>query len=158
MAIFSATTQSTATVPADRMAIWAVLTDPDLLPKLTPLLASIDADGDRWTWHLVGLSALGVTVRPSFTELMVFEDGRRITYTHVPPPGVVERAGAEGNYDLADAAGGGTDLSIGLTLSVELPLPRTASRAVHRVMASMMDRTGDRFAANLLDHLAVNST
>ena len=154
MTRFSASTDNEAIVPADRMAIWAVLTDPVLLPKLTPLLRSIDAHGDLWTWHLMRISALGVGITPSFTERMSFEDGRRIDYVHEPPAGVSERAGAQGCYEMWDADGG-TGLKISLTLSVELPLPRAATPAVTRVMTAMMRRTGDKFSANLYQHLGV---
>ncbi len=44
MPTFSATTDSEAVVAADREAIWAALTDPVLLPKLTPLLRSIETE------------------------------------------------------------------------------------------------------------------
>lgn len=44
---FSTTNTSEAVVAADRADIWAALTDPVLLAKLTPLLTRIDADGDR---------------------------------------------------------------------------------------------------------------
>ena len=151
---FSATNNSEAVVAADRAAIWEVLTSPVLLPKLTPLLTGIDADGDTWTWHLIRLNVLGVGVGSEFTEKMTFTDGRRIEYTHQPPPGVVERTGAEGWYDLSDVDGG-THLKISLTLNVELPLPRAARSVVQRVMAETMQRTGDRFSANLYRHLGL---
>jgi carbon monoxide dehydrogenase subunit G len=152
MTKFQATIESEATVGAPRDAIWTALTDPDLLAELTPLLRSVDADGDTWTWHLAKIAALGVSICPAFTEQMSFDAGRRIDYTHQPPAGVRERAGAEGWYVLADVDGG-THLSISLTLCVDLPLPRAASGAVQRVMRSTMRRTGDRFSANLLRHL-----
>jgi hypothetical protein len=41
---------------------------------------------------------------------------------------------------------------------VDLPLPRTAALAVERVMKSTMARTGDRFSANLLRHLGLDSS
>jgi carbon monoxide dehydrogenase subunit G len=151
---FTATTESVAVVPADRMAIWDALTDPDLLPRLTPLLRKIDADGDTWTWHMTRISALGVSISPSFTEAMRFDEGRRIDYTHTPPPGVRERAGAEGWYELTDVDGG-TELKISLGLEVDLPLPRSAGPAVRKVMEATMTRMGDRFSANLLQHLGL---
>lgn len=154
MNTFSATTESEAVVAAERTAIWGVLTDPVLLPQLTPLLRRIDTDGDRWRWHLVKLSVLGVGISPVFTERMVFEEGRRIDYTHEPPPGVVERTGAEGWYALADDPGG-TRLRISLTLHVDLPLSRLVSPAVTGVMKATMQRMGDRFTVNLLDHLGI---
>jgi carbon monoxide dehydrogenase subunit G len=156
MTRFTATTESEAIVPADRMAIWRALTDPELLPRLTPLLRRVDADGDIWTWHMARISALGVSISPSFTERMDFAEGSRIGYTHTPPRGTRERAGAEGWYELSDVDGG-TVLKISLTLGVELPLPRSATPAVRRVMQATMNRMGDRFSANLLRHLGVES-
>jgi carbon monoxide dehydrogenase subunit G len=154
MSRFSANTESEAVVPAERAAIWAALTDPVVLPRLTPLLRSIDTDGDVWRWHLMSISALGVSIAPSFTEQMRFMDGRRIEYAHQPPPGANERTGADGWYELSDVDGG-TQLAISLTLHVELPLSRIAAPAVTKVMKSTMQRTGDRFSANLLHHLGV---
>lgn len=157
MTRFSATTESTAVVAAARDDIWRVLTDPALLAELTPLLhridAGTDADGDRWRWHLSGLEVLGVRLRPAFTERMSWQPGRRIDFTHEPPPGVGEQAGAEGHYELSDTPQG-TRLAIVLRLDVELPLPRLAGPAVRTVMGATMRAMGDRFAANLLAHLA----
>lgn len=149
---FTATVRSGARISADREAVWKALTDPDLLPRLTPLLRNITVGGDVWCWQMMRIAALGVSISPSFTERMTFEDGYRIGYTHAPPPGARERAGAEGSYELADVDGG-TRLDIELTLTVQLPLPRSAAPAVARVMRSTMNRTGDRFSANLLTHL-----
>jgi carbon monoxide dehydrogenase subunit G len=154
MTRFSASNESEAVVPAARADIWAALTDPVLLPKLTPLLRRIDADGDIWQWHLIRISVAGVGIATSFTEKMVFDEARRIDYTHQPPPGVTERTGANGFYELADVEGG-THLRIGLTLHVDLPLSRLAAPAVTRVMDTTITRTGDRFSTNLLDHLGV---
>jgi carbon monoxide dehydrogenase subunit G len=152
MTRFSATTESTAVVAADRDDIWRVLTDPALLAELTPLLRRIDADGDVWRWAMSGLEVLGVGFSPAFTERMSWVPGRRIGFTHEPPPGVAEQAGAEGHYELSDAPGG-TRLSILLRLDVELPLPRLAAPAVRSVMGATMRVMGDRFSANLLEHL-----
>jgi carbon monoxide dehydrogenase subunit G len=154
MTRFTATNESVAVVPAHRMEIWRALTDPELLPRLTPLLRSIDADGDTWTWHMTRISALGVSISPSFTETMRFDEGHRIEYTHTPPAGVRERAGAEGWYELSDVEGG-TQLKISLGLEVELPLPRRAGPAVRKVMGGTLNRMGDRFSANLLRHLGL---
>lgn len=152
MAAFSATVNSSAGISAPRKEVWDALTDPVLLPKLTPLLNRIDAEGDIWTWHMVRIAALGVSIVPSFTERMLFTDGTRIEYTHEAPAGQRERAGAEGTYELSDIDGG-TQLAISLTLTVDLPLPKVSAKAVEKVMTSMMSRTGERFSANLLSHL-----
>jgi carbon monoxide dehydrogenase subunit G len=152
MGQFTASVKSAADVSADREAVWKALTDPDLLARLTPLLQSIRADGDLWTWTMIRIAALGVAICPSFTEKMTFDDGQRIDYTHAPPPGTKERAGAEGSYVLADVPGG-THLEMEMTLRVDLPLPRTARPAVQRVMRGTIDRTGQRFWTNLLAHL-----
>ena len=151
---FSATTNSEAVVAADRDAIWAALTDPDLLPRLTPLLRHIETDGDRWRWELTRIPVLGVSISPSFTERMHFDPPERIEYTPAPPPGRIEHTAAEGWYQL-DEVEGGTRLRISLTLSVDLPLARAARPAVQRVMRIVMARTGERFAVNLLRHLGV---
>jgi carbon monoxide dehydrogenase subunit G len=152
MSTFTATVKSSADISAGRADVWKTLTDPILLPKLTPLLRSISADGDIWCWSMVRIAALGVGITPTFTEKMTFEDGKRIEYTHAPPPGARERAGADGVYELSDIDGG-THLEIELTLHVELPLPKAAAPAVQRVMRSTMNRTGEKFSANLLAHL-----
>jgi carbon monoxide dehydrogenase subunit G len=149
---FQATVNSTADISANRDDVWKTLTDPVLLPKLTPLLRSISADGDTWRWSMVRIAALGVGISPTFTEKMTFIDGQRIEYTHAPPSGAKERAGAEGVYELSDIDGG-THLEIELTLHVELPLPRAAAPAVQRVMRGTMNRTGEKFSANLLAQL-----
>jgi carbon monoxide dehydrogenase subunit G len=152
---FSASTRSTAVVPAERSTIWTALVDPKLLPQLTPLLRSIDADGDYWRWHLMRISALGVGISPVFTERMRFDPERRIEFTHEPPQGSREYAGVEGTYELTDNSDG-TLLAVELTIRVELPLPKLSALAVQRVMKATMARTGDRFSANLLRHLGLS--
>ena len=151
---FSATTDSEAVVAADRKAIWAALTDPVVLPRLTPLLRRIETDGDLWRWEMNRIGVLGASITPCFTERMVFDAPERIEYTHAPPEGRRERTAAEGWYRLTEVDGG-THLRISLTLFVELPLAKAAGPAVRRVMESAMERTGDRFAVNLLRHLGV---
>lgn len=133
--------------------MWEILTDPDRLPTLTPLLSRIDADGEHWRWHLVRLKVLGVGISPVFTEKMTFRDGRRIEFTHDPPAGATEWAGAEGHYALSDVDGGGTRLEIDLNLAVDLPLSRLAAPVVTRTMQATMQMMGDRFSANLLREL-----
>ena len=74
MAEFTVRNQSSATVDADRAEVWRALTDPDLLPRLTPYLERVDADGDTWTWHLTRIPVLGAVVAPTFTETMTFDE------------------------------------------------------------------------------------
>ena len=155
MTRFSADTASEATVTAERSAVWDVLVDPVLLPAITPLLSAIETDGDLWRWHMVRLAVAGVGIKPVFTERMRFDEGgavSRIDFTHEPPAGVTEWAGAEGRYTLRDVDGG-THLEIELRLDVDLPLSRLAAPVVERTMRSTMAMTGDRFSANLLKHL-----
>lgn len=153
MSRFSATDESQALVAADRSEIWPVLTDPELLAEMTPIVARIDTDGDLWCWQLIRIAVLGVGISSNFTERMRFDDGHRIDFSHEPPAGAVERTGAHGSYRLADAPGG-TRLAISLTVHVELPLPRLATPAVTTAMRATMRRSGDRFSANLLRRLA----
>jgi uncharacterized protein YndB with AHSA1/START domain len=154
---FSATTVSEAIVAAPPEDIWAAITDPEVLPQLTPLLRDIEADGDLWRWDLSRINILGIVVDPSFTELMTFVPNERISYTHQPPAGAHEWAGAEGSYRLKHHPGGGTHLAIEITLSVELPLARFAAPAVETVIRTSMAVTGSRFATNLDRHLGIRS-
>jgi carbon monoxide dehydrogenase subunit G len=152
VASFTATVDSVADVSATPAEIWKVITDPDLLRELTPLLNRIDAHGDLWTWHMIKIGGLGTSISPSFTEKMTFTEPTLMTYTHQPPAGEHERAGAEGRYELTEIDGG-THLAITLAVTVELPLPERAAPAVRKIMKRTMDRTGDKFSANLLRHL-----
>jgi len=155
MASFSSRNRSTATVPAKRDAIWKVLSDPGALADLTPLVKAISAEGDLWCWQLNGISALGISAAPAFTERMAFVEGERIDFEPDPPFGD-QRAGATGTYLLADGADGSTELSIDITITAELPLPKAAKRAVEKVMATTMKKTGDRFARNLYQALGLD--
>jgi carbon monoxide dehydrogenase subunit G len=132
--------------------LWKALTDPDLLPRLTPYLHSIDAEGDLWRWNMARIPVLGVSVAPSFTERMTFDEPRRIDFTHDPESGQ-EKAGVEGTYELEEVEDG-TRLSIDLDICVDLPLPGIARGAVERAMRGVIAAMGRRFAANLLRHLS----
>lgn len=156
MTCFQTRNVSSGDVPVPRRAVWEVLTDPQCLTEMTPLLDGIAVDGDRWCWQLSGIRALGVEVAPSFTEQMTFEAPSRITFRHAPPAGTTERAGADGVYELTEAGPDQTHLSIDITLHVDLPLPALSRRAVERVMASSMARTGDVFAERLYRRLGVD--
>jgi carbon monoxide dehydrogenase subunit G len=152
MTRFSARDRSTEVVQADQGALWKALTDPDLLPRLTPYLHSIDAEGDLWRWNMARIPVLGVSVAPSFTERMTFDEPRRIDFTHDPESGQ-EKAGVEGTYELEEVEDG-TRLSIDLDICVDLPLPGIARGAVERAMRGVIAAMGRRFAANLLRHLS----
>lgn len=156
MTAFSSRNQSTADVPASQEAIWAVLSDPDALARLTPLVRAITADGDLWCWQLSGISALGLSVEPAFTERMTFTDGTCIRFRPDPSFGDGQRAGATGTYELSERADGLTNLAIDITIEVDLPLPKLSANAVQRVMATTMARTGDRFARNLYEQLGLD--
>lgn len=130
-----------------------MLTDPQSLAELTPLIRSIEASGSKWLWKLNGVEALGMKVEAAFTERMDFIDKSRIVFTHDPPAGAKELAGVDGVYDVTPAGGEETGLRIDLTLSVELPVPRLAAPAVERVLTSTMRITGRQFASNLYRRL-----
>lgn len=159
MTRFAVSTTSEATVAADRKVVWRALTDPDLLPRLTPYLRRIDARTDRsgqgevvrWTWHLVRIPVLGSMVSPSFTEVMTFDEPSRIDFVH-DSSRTDEKAGVEGRYDLADTAAG-THLAIALSISVELPFPGLARPAVQMAMRAVVATMGARFSHNLVRHL-----
>ena len=156
MTRFTVSTTSSATVAADRARVWEALTDPVLLPRLTPYLRRIDARTDddgvlRWTWHLVRIPVLGSVVSPSFTEVMTYDEPARIDFVHDPARSE-EKAGVEGRYDLAEV-GRGTHLRIALAISVELPFPKIARPAVHTAMRAVVATMGVRFSHNLVRHL-----
>ncbi|MGJ9421552.1 SRPBCC family protein [Aeromicrobium sp. CF3.5] len=154
MTWFTAERESTAVVAADRAAIWAILTDPDVLARLTPLLERIEASGDHWVWHLKTIEVLSERLVPTFTEKMTFDEGSRIEFTHDPPAGSSERAGVEGRYDLVDVDGG-TQVSIRLEISVDLPLPKMTSPAVTTAMKAVIASMGNGFAKRLNAELGV---
>jgi hypothetical protein len=126
------------------------LTSPEALAELTPLVAAISAEGDRWVWQLVGISALGITAAPSFTTLMDVGE-TRIGFE--PDPGRPERASATGFIVVEPDGPDHTRVAIDLTATVELPLPQAAGRAVRRVMYRTMRAGGTRFAEALLHRL-----
>lgn len=138
--------------------IWAVLTDSELLARLTPLVDRIEPNGDRWAWTLAGISGLGLEVAPTFTERMTFVPISRIDFRHEPPPGSNERAGVNGTYQITKVGDSASKLRIDLSLCVELPLPSFSRRAVERIMDATMRRTGEAFARNLYRHLKIDPT
>lgn len=151
MTRFTASNQSAATLKSSRKDVWAALTDPKLLPKLTPYLHTIDVDGDRWTWNVAKVPILGKSLGTTFTEVMTFEEPHRIVFTHDPAK-TEENSGVEGEY-LLEEAGSGCKVSIDLGVTVDLPFPKATRRAVEGTMRAVMAGMGRRFAHNLLRHL-----
>jgi carbon monoxide dehydrogenase subunit G len=151
MAEFTVSNRSEATVDSGRDHVWAALTDPALLPRLTPYLRHIDADGDRWTWHLVRIPVLGAVVAPTFTEVMTFDEPTSIRFEH-DPARTEESAGVTGDYRLSER-GSGTHLRIDLAITVDLPFPRVAGPAVRTAMRGVVGAMGHRFSSNLVRHL-----
>lgn len=154
MAVFSATTTAEALVPHERSRIWDVLVDPALVARMTPFVKRIEPRGELWIWSMTGLEVLGIGFAPTFTERMTLKDQERIEFHHDPPTGTKERAGVTGWYDLRAVDGGSTRLETSLEICISLPLPRVAGPAVRTAMKGVMATMGDRFAKNLLDHLA----
>lgn len=152
MTTFTVTTASAEAISAPLDDVWAAMVDPNLLAALTPLIDGIEASGEHWCWRLVTIGALGVEVAPRFTVRMAFDEPNRITFTHDPPPGKREVAGATGHYDMA-AIPDGTLLDIELSMTVDLPLPALSRGAVERVMGRTTQAAGDRFFHNLLTYL-----
>ena len=147
---FRARNTSQATLRSAQKQVWDVLTDPVLLPKLTPYLKRIDVDGNRWTWHLTRIPVLSASISPTFTELMTFDEPDRIDFTH--DDALDEHTGVEGSYRLVERAGG-THVSIDLEIWCDLPLPKLSRPAVEAVMSGVVAAMGKRFAANMLKRL-----
>ena len=151
MTRFTASNKSAATLKSARKDVWAALTDPQLLPKLTPYLHRIDVDGDRWTWHVTKVPVLGKNIGSTFTEVMTFDEPKRIGFEH-DPQRTEEKTEVHGEYHLEEA-GSGTHVSIELGVRVELPFPKAMRRPVEGASRAVMGGMGRRFAHNLLRHL-----
>ncbi len=152
MSWFEATSTTEALVEASAPEIWALLSDPAVVARLTPLVTEVTRDGDRWTWRMGRVPVVGVVVDPVFTEQMTFTEPRRIDFTHAPAPGAPERAGVEGWYTL-DPTSHGTELAIELTVRIDLPLPRVTGPAVRTAMRGVIASIGTGFSRNLLREL-----
>jgi carbon monoxide dehydrogenase subunit G len=152
MATFRARDRSSAVLRSPRSEVWAALTDAALIAKLTPYVTSITVDGDRWTWRMVSLPVLSISVAPQFTEVMEMQPEERIDFHH-DAARTEETTAVEGSYVLADHGGGGTEVSIDLQISTRLPLPGLARPAVELVMAQVVKHMGAVFSRNLLAHL-----
>ena len=109
--------------PVER--VWGVLTDPELLAQLTPLLRQIEVDGDVWTWKMARIPVLSEAISPTFSEVMSFREHEWIGFRH-DSRRTEERTGVEGSYDLRPHAEG-SEVAIDLQIWVEngeKPLPR----------------------------------
>lgn len=152
MTRFTASNQSAATLKSSRDVIWDALTDPTLLPKLTPYLNRIDVDGDHWTWHVTKVPVLGKNIGTTFTEVMSLDPKTRIRFG--PDSAKTdEQTQVEGEYHLEDRSDGGTRVSIDIEVNVELPFPRAMRRPVEGAIKTVMGGMGRVFARNLLKHL-----
>jgi carbon monoxide dehydrogenase subunit G len=160
---FSAGTRAEAVVDAPRAEVWAALTDPDVVARLTPFVRRIVATGgggsgagggrgELWRWEMTGLKVLGIGIAPTFTERMTYDEPERIEFRHDPPAGDVERSAVAGWYRLEEVDGG-TRLTTSMEITVDLPLPRVSAGAVRAAMCRVIDQMGERFSRNLLDHL-----
>lgn len=153
MATFSATKVSEATVAHPRDLVWDVLTDPEAIARLTPMVASITAADDLWHWQLVKIPVLGQSFELGFTEVMTQDPKERITFRHAPAARQqgegTERAGTDGQYDLSDAGKGETHLRIELTVTVDLPFPRLAKPAVQTTMQGVLAAMGSGFGRSI---------
>ena len=151
MTRFTASNKSDATLKSSRKDVWVALTDPELLPKLTPYLNRIDVEGDRWTWHVTKVPILGKSIGSTFTEVMTFDEPKHIGFAH-DAERTEETTEVNGEYHLEEA-GSGTHVAIELGVTVELPFPRAMRRPVEGAIATVMAGMGRRFARNLLRHL-----
>ena len=151
MTRFSASNKSAATLKSSQKDVWDALTDPKLLPKLTPYLQRIDVDGDRWTWHVTKVPVLGKNIGTTFTEVMTFEEQSRIEFAHDKDK-ADEQTAVDGEYHL-EAVSGGTHVSIEIGVAVELPFPKAMRRPVEGAIRTVMGGMGKVFARNLLKHL-----
>ncbi len=151
MTRFTAHNRSTATLKSSRVEVWKALTDPELLPRLTPYLRTIEVDGDRWHWRMARIPVLGRSIGTSFTEVMSFEEPTRIDFVH-DETRTEEHTWVEGHY-LLEEHGSGSKVSIDLGVTSELPFSRFARAGVEAAMGAVMAAMGRRFAQNLLRHL-----
>lgn len=153
---FTTSNRSAATITAEVDEVWAVLTDPDLLARLTPFLHTVTEHGEHWVWQLHRIPVLGAHFSFTFRERMDFDEPHRIDFTHDPAPGADETAGVMGYYALAPHARG-THLETSMTITVDLPFPGLLRPAVTTAMRGVVALMGQRFAHNLLHHLGAKN-
>ncbi len=162
MTSFSAGTEAEAVVVATRQQIWDVLKDADLVARMTPFVTGIEDRGEHWIWSMTKLPLPKTTLSPTFTERMAYTELERIEFTHEPPADAEESTGVEGWYDLSDAEPQGEEeaatlLRTSLRITVDLPLPQAMGPAVKASMKTVIKQMGNRFSANLLEHLGTTS-
>ena len=162
MTVFTASTEAEAVVRATRQEVWDVLKDADLIAELTPFVTGIEDHGDTWVWSMTTLPVPKTTLSPTFTEAMSFTELEHIDFTHAPPSGAQESTGVEGWYDLEEVEPEGdeevaTRLRTSLTINVDLPLPKVMAPAVQASMKTVIHQMGNRFSANLLEHLGTTA-
>ncbi len=157
MATFESSTRSAATVSAPPEEVWAALTDPDLVARLTPFLRTVREHGEHWVWELARVPVLGKSFSFTFTERMTFDEPHRIEFTHDPEAGTAdESAGVEGWYHL-EPRPRGTRLETSMAITVELPFPGVTRPAVTTAMKGVIALMGQRFSHNLLAHLGASN-
>ena len=157
MASFSTSTRSVATVTAEPDAVWAALTDPDLVARLTPFLHRVTERGEHWVWEMTKVPVLGKSFSFTFTERMRFDEPHRIEFSHDPAAGPSEEsAGVDGWYAL-EPRPGGTRLETSMAITVELPFPGITRPAVTTAMKGVVALMGQRFSQQLLHHLGART-
>jgi carbon monoxide dehydrogenase subunit G len=154
---FTTSNRSAATVTAGVDEVWAALTDPALLARLTPFLQRVRPEGeDHWVWEMTKVPVMGTSFSFTFRERMTFDEPHRIDFVHDPAPGARETAGVEGWYRLTPR-GENTHLETSLAITVELPFPGLLRPAVTAGMKGVVALMGQRFSAHLLQHLHARS-
>ncbi len=159
---FTASTEAEAIVLATRQQIWDVLKDADLVARMTPFVSGIEDRGEHWVWSMTRLPVPRTTLSPTFTERMEYVELERIQFKHDAPEGAEENACVDGWYELEDLEPQGdeevaTMLRTSLSITLDLPLPGALKPAVKGSMKTVINQMGDRFSANLLEHLGTTT-
>lgn len=157
MATFSTSTRSSATITASPEQVWAAITDPAQVARMTPFLSRVTSRGEHWVWEMTKVPVLGKSFSFTFTERMTFDETQRMEFVHDPDAAPdPESAGVEGWYVL-EPHPKGTRLETSMAISVDLPFPGIIRPAVTAAMKGVVTIMGQRFAQNLLHHLGARS-